>query len=74
MYISRSFIKSDSLSTSMQQSTKNDIIELTDEVISQSRLSNVPVQNNSDSIPEPVGGDIGNNNVLSIWKTIDSIK
>jgi len=55
----------------MQQSIKNDIIELTAAVISQSRLSNVPVQNSSDSIPEPVDGNIGNN-ILSIWKTIDS--
>jgi len=64
--------KAITLSSSMQQSTKNDIIELTAVVISQSRLSNVPVQNNSDSIPEPVDGNIGNDNVLSIWKTIDS--
>lgn len=63
--------KAITLSFSIQQSTKNDIIGLTAAVISQSRLSNVPVQNNSDSIPEPVDRNIGNDNVLSIWKTID---
>lgn len=55
----------------MQESIKHDIIELTAAVISLSRLSNVPVKNSSDSIPEPVNGNIGNN-VLSIWKIIDS--
>jgi hypothetical protein len=36
-------LKAITLSSSMQQSTKNDIIELTVAVISQSRLSNVAI-------------------------------
>jgi len=61
--------KSITLSDSMQQSVKNDVIELTAEIISKNRSSNAPLQEDSNSIPEPVDRD---ENVVSIWKTIDT--
>ncbi|CAI6358737.1 unnamed protein product [Macrosiphum euphorbiae] len=45
------------------------LIELTAEIISKDRSSYDPLQEDSNSIPEPVDRD---ENVVSIWKTIDT--
>jgi len=48
---------------------KNDVIELTADIISKDRSSNAPLQEDSNSIPEPVDTD---ENVVSIWKTLNT--
>lgn len=58
-----------SLSTSLKQSTKNDIVELTASIISASRVPNNAVREEIESIPQEHESD---SNRISIWDSIDS--
>jgi len=53
----------------MQQSTKTEIIELTATIISESRLFDAQLQEDSNPLSQEVEED---ESVVSIWKTIDS--
>jgi hypothetical protein len=59
-----------SLSTSLKQSTKNDIVELTAAIISASRVPNNAVREEIESIPQQEHE--GDSNRISIWDSIDS--
>ncbi|XP_022182002.1 zinc finger BED domain-containing protein 1-like [Myzus persicae] len=58
-----------SLSTSLKQSTKNDIVELTASIISASRVPNNAVREEIESIPQEHESD---SNRISIWDSTDS--